>query len=94
MEEFRASRFATVSRSQTHQQFPDLSLMIPLLRTNTNTVIRVVAINGTDLAESASLKGPWFRLYTTNWAATNPAASRFFRAVGKNSRVEISQEWK
>ena len=36
MGEFRTGRSATVSRSQTHQQFPELALVIPLVHQDCN----------------------------------------------------------
>lgn len=59
-----------------------------------NLVITVSTSGGsvTSLASSASWRGPWTNLNCTNWAATNPGGTRYFRGLARKAggRILIS----
>lgn len=47
-------------------------------------VVTITSINSTNLQMSASLRGPWSLLGTTNWAGTNITGPRFWRGLGRS----------
>lgn len=86
----RTNRVYTISYPAGTNLFMTVPLAWPTL---SNLVITVTCMNGgTNIAYSTSLAGPWTKLNTTNWSATNPPAPRYFRGIGARSNiVKISE---
>ena len=59
----------------------------------TNVVVTIQTVNGTNLAWSESLKGLWKSIGATSVTFTNPIGNRLWKAVGKNSRIQVSTKW-
>lgn len=59
----------------------------------TNYVVTVSTTLATNLQYRTGFSGAWTRLNATNWTATNPPAPRYWRAMGKSSKVFISIRW-
>lgn len=71
----------------------NLAATVTLQTELTNIVLSVTCTNGgTNIVIGITPRGPWTKLNTTNFVATNFPSPRFFRGIGKNgNRVLITQ---